>query len=303
VLGEHARIESCQVNSLTSPFSESPMPELLMQDISILGMHSGPDVPRYAERAGLPVASLADWHRVIDWWFDRYGPYAVATKIQNAYSRDIDFEVVEAETAEPLFRRRMAGETLGAEEQKRLEDHLFWHAVRKSTAAGLPVKLHTGYYAGQGQMPLGRLAKNAASASDLCRAAPDTRFVFMHVCYPFYEDILAVAKHYPNAYVDMCWAWIINPVASKDFLKKFLVTAPANKVLLFGGDYIPVEPVLGHAEMARHGMALALSELVDEGWMSLADAVDLVDPLTHGNARRLFDLQRKQQRLAAAPWL
>jgi predicted TIM-barrel fold metal-dependent hydrolase len=100
----------------------------------------------------------------------------------------------------------------------------------------------------------------------------------------------------------MCWAWIINPIASKDFLKKYLVTAPANKILTFGGDYIPVEPVVGHAALARRGIAIALSELVEEGWISLAEAQALVDPIMHGNARRIFRLDEKSAALKAAPW-
>ncbi len=151
-------------------------------------------------------------------------------------------------------------------------------------------------------MPLGRLMHNPGSATDLCRRAPETRFVFMHICYPYYEELIAVAKHYTNAYVDMCWSWIINPVAAKDFLKKFLVTAPANKILTFGGDYIPVEPVLGHAMIARRGIALALSELVEEGWLTLSDAMDLIDPIMHGNARQIFNLAEKTRLLENVKW-
>jgi len=124
----------------------------------------------------------------------------------------------------------------------------------------------------------------------------------MHICYPYYEDILSVAKQYTNAYIDMCWAWIINPVAAKDFLKKYLVTAPANKIFTFGGDYRPVELVLGHALIARHGIALALSELVEEGYIELEDALELVDPIMHGNARRVFRLEEKEKALRQAPW-
>ena len=175
--------------------------------------------------------------------------------------------------------------------------HLFWYAVDQATAHGLPVKLHTGYYAGQNSMPLSRLRLNAGSAAELCRLSPDTKFVFMHICYPYYEELLAVAKQYTNAYVDMCWSWIINPVAAKDFLKKYIVTAPANKLLPFGGDYIPVEPVVGHAAIARRGIALALSELVEEGWLKLDDALDLVDPIMHGNARRIFRVADKTEAL------
>ncbi len=116
------------------------------------------------------------------------------------------------------------------------------------------------------------------------------------------EEMIALAKQYPNALVDMCWAWIINPIASKEFLKRFLLTAPANKVLVFGGDYLVVEPVLGHALLARRGITLALSELVDEGWLRLDDALQLVEPLLNGNARTTFDLAEKRQRLEEAPW-
>jgi hypothetical protein len=108
-----------------------------------------------------------------------------------------------------------------------------------------------------------------------------------------------VAKHYTNAIVDMCWAWIINPVGSKDFLKKYLVTVPANKLLTFGGDYIPVEPVLGHAILARHGIAESLIELVEEGWLNLDRALELTDDIMHHNAKTIFALEAKMNYLKA----
>jgi predicted TIM-barrel fold metal-dependent hydrolase len=302
ILGELAKIESCQVNCLSRPFGESDMPTFLMQDLSIVGMFAGPDFKGFGKSAGIEVHSLSDWHRVIDWWFDKYARYAVAVKSQNAYSRDIDYEQVPAEKAEGVFKKRIANETLTGEERKSLEDHLFWYAIRKATEHKLPVKLHTGYYAGQNRMPLERLLHNAGSAAELCRKAPDTRFVFMHICYPYYEELLAVAKHYANAYIDMCWSWIMNPVGAQDFLKKYLVTAPANKLLTFGGDYSSVEPVLGHAVITRRGIALALSELVEEGWLSLSDAMDLIDPIMHNNARQIFSLPEKTRVLQNVKW-
>lgn len=302
ILCEKGGIESCQVNALEQPFRKSAMPTLLMQDISIVGMFAGPNIDTYAKPAGIDVKTLADWYRVIDWWFETYGPYAVAVKSQNAYSRDIDYENVPSEQAELVFTKRMSGEALTSRERKLLEDHLFWYSVKAATKANLPVKLHTGYYAGQNSMPLSRLINNPDSATRLCRAAPETKFVFMHICYPYYEEILSVAKQYTNAYIDMCWSWIINPIAAKDFLKKYLVTAPANKILTFGGDYIPVEPVLGHAVVARRGIALALSELVEEGWLSLNRADEIADMIMHKNARTIFNLPEKTRRLKGVSW-
>jgi len=302
VLQDVANIESCQVNCLSSPFSESDMPALLMQDLSIVGMFAGGGNDNFRKPTGINVKSLSDWYKVIDWWFDKYAGYAVAVKSQNAYSRDIDYEKIPAEKVEGIFKKRLEKRSLSGSQRKDLEDHLFWYAVKKATEHNLPVKLHTGYYAGQNSMPLGRLINNPASATELCRKAPDTRFVFMHICYPYYEQLIAAAKQWSNAYIDMCWSWIINPVAAKDFLKKYLVTAPSNKILTFGGDYIPVEPVLGHATIARRGIALALSELIEEGWMTLEDALETADPIMHVNARRIFDLDKKTKILKAVKW-
>lgn len=303
ILCKLSNIESCQVNSLEGPpFMESAHPALLMQDISIVGMFAGPSIDAYAGPAGIKVETLADWHRVIDWWFAKYAKYAVAVKSQNAYSRDIDHERITTDKVEEIFTRRLKNEPVSGEHTKALQDHLFCYAVDKATEHNLPVKLHTGYYAGQNSMPLSRLIHNAGSACDLCRNAPRARFVFMHICYPYYEELIAVAKQWANAYVDMCWSWIINPVAAKDFLKKYLVTAPANKVLTFGGDYIPVEPVLGHAAVARRGIVLALSELVAEGWLSLDDAIEKADMIMHGNARAIFNLKEKDATLKQVKW-
>jgi len=305
VLCDLANIESCQVNS-GDGFRESNMPTLLMQDIGIVGMLAGPNFEGYGKPTGIKVTCLNDWHKVIDWWFNKYSKYAVAVKSQNAYDRNIDYEKVPAEKVDAVFKKRLSGQALTAKEQKALEDHLFWYAVNKGTEYNLPIKLHTGYYAIWGElkprMPLSRLIQNPGAATDLCRMSPETRFVFMHICYPYYEEMISIAKHYPNAYIDMCWSWIINPVASKDFLKKYLVTAPANKILTFGGDYSPVEPVLGHAVLARQGIAMALSELVEEKWLSLDDALGLIDPIMHGNARRIFNLAEKQKVLKKVKW-
>ena len=301
ILQDRAGIESCQVNCLTGePFGQSDMPTLLMQDLSIVGMFAGPNLQQYAPAAGIQVKALTDWHRVIEWWFERYGKYAVAVKSQQAYNRDIDYSRVPVETAEPVFEKILRNDPASSAERKLLEDHLFWFAVDQATAHDLPVKLHTGYYAGQNSMPLARLRNNAGSAAELCRLGPETKFVFMHLCYPYYEELLAVAKQWTNAHVDMCWAWIINPLAAKDYFKKHLLTAPANKLLPFGGDYIPVEPVLGHALIARRGIARALFELVQEGLLTLRDALDLVDPILHGNARQIFRLAEKDQVLEKA---
>jgi uncharacterized protein len=299
ILTDIARIDHCQVNSLEAmPFCETQYPDLLMQDLSILPMCGLIDVPCLGPMAGIEARTLTDWHRVIDWCLERFAPRAVAVKTQVAYFRGLDFAQVTAEEAAPIFPRYVEmGRGLPAPEMKALQDHLFHYCVRRATECRLPVKLHTGIYAGEGYMPLHRLRHNAGDMCLLCQAHPDARFVFMHITYPYQSEAIAVAKHYRNAWIDMCWAWIINPAACVRFLKEFLMAAPANKVLTFGGDFGPVEMVPGHARIARRGIATALAQLVEEGWVARGDLPALVERLMFRNAWDLFDILAKREAL------
>ena len=47
---------------------------------------------------------------------------------------------------------------------------------------------------------------------------------------------------------------------------------------------------------------MALAELVKEGWLSLSDALGLVDSIMHGNARQIFNLPDKTRLLETVKW-
>jgi predicted TIM-barrel fold metal-dependent hydrolase len=270
------------------------MPDLLKTDINMTGMVGNPGNTLFSEPTNLPAKSLEDWFRVIDSYFTSYGKQVMAIKIASAYSRNLGFEKVKPDGLDTIYKRIVNGDEVEEADRRKLEDLLFWHVVDRANEYQLPIKVHTGYHARWGIKPdfmdLYKVRNNPSEAARLCTLSPETRFVFLHIGYPYYEEMIAVAKQFPNAYMDMAWAWILNPAVSTEFLKKYLLTAPANKIFTFGGDYNPVEPVLGHAVLARNGIARALSELVDEGYLSMDQAMKLTDTIMHENARKLYKL-------------
>lgn len=293
IIRDIARIRFCQVNSLQHTFCESDDPDLLQQDLSIMPLSTPPVIKDMAAETGIEAATLRQWYDVIDAVFAKYGAKAVAVKSQAAYGRPLDYEDVPLRDAAPLFERHARGEELPWPEMKALQDHLFRRCVRKAVEYRLPVKLHTGYYAGNSYMQLDRVSHNPAHLCVLLQDFPEATFDIFHIGYPYQEEMIALAKHYPNACVDMCWAWIINPEACVRFLRDYLVCAPWNKIHTFGGDYFSVENVVGHAAMARKGIAQALSDLVENGWMSSAEALRLVPEIMHRNAERNFLIAEK----------
>lgn len=289
-----ANVELCHVNSLQRTFMETAQPSLLKQDLSILGLCrcSAADFARVEAETGKRPGSLDEWLETIDSYFLTYGPKAVAVKCQIAYSRPLNFDAVTKAKAARLFPNQadLTGElhSVGPDDLKALQDFLFRYCVAKAGEYNLPVKLHTGILATNNKMHLSRVRDNA---SDLCRLLqdfPEVQFVLMHIGYPYEREFIAVAKHYSNASLDMCWSWIIDPVASTQFLKQFLVTVPSHKVFTFGGDYVSCEPIVGHAHLARLGIANAVSQLVAERWFRLEEAHDIVSRIMRGNALEFF---------------
>ncbi|KUM26648.1 hypothetical protein AU467_20120 [Mesorhizobium loti] len=287
-----AYIEQCQVSSPQRIFMETEQPALLTQDLNITNFCqcSAADFARVKAETGREAVTLEEWLDIVDFYFSTYARRAVAVKCYIAYSRSLNFAPVAKTNAARLFLHHVgeSGLPLGSGDLQVLQDFLFRYCVAKAGEFGLPVKLHTGYLAGHGIMQLARVRDNA---SDLCRLLqdfPDTRFVLMHIGYPYEKEFIALAKHYPNAAIDMCWAWIINPAASVRFLKEFLLSVPSSKIFTFGGDYYAVEPVYGHACIARRGISQALSELVAEGWIASEEAPNMIQTIMRGNALRFF---------------
>jgi len=288
IIQDITNIKHCYVHSPIIACKKSESPDLLLHDIALNGLIQVVVKP-YSVPESVKINSLSDWHSLIDWWFTEYSQIATGVKIGNAYFRRLDFERVKASEVEEIFKRKISVQIISPGEEKKLQDHLFWYCVDKATEYGLPVKMHTGQWAMNNVMNMHWVKDNPSDCASLCRQAPNTKFVFFHLCYPHYEEMISLAKSYSNAYMDMCWSWSINPLAAKDFLKKFILTVPNNKIFAFGGDDKIVENLVGHAYVARKGIAQALTELVDEKWITISNALELVDYLMYKNAVEIFE--------------
>ena len=293
IIQDIARVESCQVSSFEGTCPVSEYPTLLFQDINIAVMSIDIAVGQLCEESKLPGGTLEEWHRLIDWYFETCGPRAVAVKNTATYFRRLDFQEVPASAAAPLFARHAKGEKLTGAEMKALQDHLFHYCIRRATDFDLPVKFHTGLVAGWNAMSLERVAASPKDFCPLLKKYPRTKFVIMHMCFPYQDETIALGKHFSNAYIDMCGIWSTTPASAVRFLKEMLVSAPVSKVFTFGADVGPVEPVVGNAWIARQGIVQAVSELVTEGWLAESDVPGIVHRIMRGNQYEVFRLEEK----------
>jgi hypothetical protein len=282
-----AGVERCQVHSLDS--EDDPCPdeweEPLDQDLSLYPLVTGQH-PRAETLARIDVRELRDYENVIEACFERSARRVVAAKCLWAYYRPLAVVPSDAPPAQGFLRLRRG--SASPTDRRHVEDYLFLRALDHAAKHDLPVKLHVGYLAGNALPELAYLSHHVDDAAALAQSRPQNRFVLMHMGWPYQEHLIAAAKHLANVTVDLCWAWILAPWSTTDFVCRFLTTAPATKLLCFGGDYAAVETIVGHAEIARRGLENALERLIQADWMSTDTACAAVHQLMRGNAERLF---------------
>jgi predicted TIM-barrel fold metal-dependent hydrolase len=284
-------IQHCQINALDTPFYRQPDVDICHGDLCVTTLCSNLQIDVVEDLLGKKVNELSDLTDAIDLVFERHGHNAVAVKNQAAYTRPLHFarweDAVAEHTLDFCIRKKWLIEK---GERKPLEDFLTHYTIDKSAKYGLPYKFHTGMTSGCNSTLYYTVRDHAADCAYLCTEHPETNFVFMHMFYPYQHEALALAKQYPNAYIDMCWSWMLNPEAAVQFIKQAITSVPIHKILVFGGDVSYIELLPGHVDIARQGIAKALSELIEEKWLTENELPAIIDQLFTGNAKHLFGI-------------
>ncbi|MER8369856.1 amidohydrolase family protein [Mesorhizobium sp. M1378] len=286
---DHVQID---INSRPLPY-EMIGQDFFHYDINAFDLCNGmPNVSELAAVLGEEITTLASLRSAMEALFQRSAKYAIAVKSQHAYQRSLAWTERSDQQAEAALASWLRlGTDIEEKDRMCLGDWCMSHVARLAAQYELPFKIHTGYYAENNFMVTSYIA--AGNLSRFVRNHPNTRFVLMHIAYPYSDELIAMAKHYSNVAVDMCWAWSINPIHASEFLRRFVHGAPTNKLFIFGGDANVPAATVGYTLQARQWLTRCLQEEVDGGLMSERAAVDLARFLMMDNPRSYFNLSEK----------
>lgn len=301
LLQTEANLDHVQIDDFTMGVEPDPSgADFFLYDISWFTFCTGrPHHEEIAQHTGLEVTDLSSLGRVMETIFERYAPLAIAVKSQHAYDRTLHWqERSDAQAAKALDAYLHDGEDIDEATKLCLGDWCWARGVELCIEHDLPMKLHTGYYAGHSRMPVDRI--RSGHLTPLLAKYLDARFVLMHIAYPYSEELIALAKHYPNVYADLCWAWSINPYSAGEFVRRFLHAAPANKIFLFGGDTSFPGAALAYAKQARTWFTRALQAEVSDGLLTEDQAMALAGRLMRDNQYACFRVEEKKAALRAA---
>jgi hypothetical protein len=298
LLRDVAQLDHVQTDDFVRPCQpDASGPDFFFYDISWVSFCNGtPDLEPLAQETGIEVKDLATLQAAMHKTFELNANVAIAVKSQHAYNRTLQWREREDRAAEQALANYLRDPQAASEaDQLCLGDWCWARGVELCIEYDLPFKIHTGYYAGHSRMPVARIP--AGHMAPLLARYPQARFVLMHIAYPYSDELVALAKHYPNVYADLCWAWSIDPYSASLFVRRFLHAAPANKLFCYGGDTSWPTASVAYAHQARHWLTRTLQAEVDEGLVSEAEAIALASRVMRENQYACFNVAEKKQTL------
>lgn len=241
-----------------------------------------------ARDEGFSIHTLSDYLAYCDHLFQKNIEHnAVCLKSSLAYSRTLAYREVTFEEARDLFSQPSS--KLSQDEAKTVQDYIFHWIVQKSIEYNLPIQIHTGFLAGDGNYLEN---SHPLKLNNLFTKYPEARFVLFHGGYPWTSEFIAIGKMFQNVYLDLVWLPQISREKAVLALDEMLDCVPYNKIF-WGGDCAFIEESTGSLEFAKSVIAETLSKRVERGLLTKDVAYEIIERILRENAMDVFKLEEK----------
>jgi predicted TIM-barrel fold metal-dependent hydrolase len=241
-----------------------------------------------AENEGYEISTLDDYLGYCDHLFKKnIEKKAVCLKNSQAYSRTLYYEDVPYEEARILYDKPSS--RLTPSEAKKIEDFMFHWIIQKSIEYDLPVQIHTGYLAGNGNvLDNGQPIK----LNNLFLKYREAEFVLFHGGFPWTGEVAALGKMFPNVCIDLVWLPQISREEAVHAFDVMLDCVPYNK-FFWGGDCGLIEESTGSLEFAKDVVSEVLANRVERGLLTEDVALKIMDRIFRENAIEIFQLEKR----------
>jgi hypothetical protein len=243
-------------------------------------------VYREAQKEGFQIQDFDDYLDFCDHLIKlNIKKKAVCLKNAQAYSRTLYYADVPYDEAKRLFEKPSS--ELAQDEAKKIEDFMFHFIIRKAAAYEMPIQIHTGLLASNSNtLDNGQPLK----LNNLFMEYPDTKFILFHGGFPWTGECAALAKMFPNVYLDLVWLPQISREQTITALDMMLDCVPYNK-FCWGGDSGLIEESTGSLVFAKDIVAEVLTRRIERGLLTEDVALEISDAIFRNNAIEIFRLK------------
>jgi hypothetical protein len=242
--------------------------------------HNGNSAHAMLRRLGLEPVSFDDYLAALGKLVDGLASrHQVALKNALAYDRDVAFDAPD----QKLARQAWGKASPSPAERKAFGDFVVDRLCALAGERDLPLQMHLGSAIIRGSHPL--------KAAGLVERHPRTRFLLMHLAYPWSRDLLGMAFVYRNIWLDLTWSLLLSPSHFKLALHEAIEILPDESRMMIGGDNWHVEETYGTLKLARQLIGEVLEEKVSAGYFPAEGARRVAAKILRENAVRFFKLQ------------
>jgi predicted TIM-barrel fold metal-dependent hydrolase len=246
------------------------------------------------KETGISIITLEDYLRACEKRIDQFLKSSKILKCALAYSRSLDFARTEKHLAENGFHKIITNRQSGNASDDFVCDidfsnYMFRYIVSLAQERGMVMQIHTGIQEGHGNILSN---SHPGLLNPIFMDYPDMKFDIFHIGYPYQSELGVMCKMFKNVSIDMCWAHIVSPLASRNILSEWLEFLPYNKINGFGGDYCFIDGVYGHQSIARRNIAEVLSEKAQRGLFTVSKACEIGKAILYDNPAELFGIEK-----------
>ncbi len=239
--------------------------------------HNGNSPFDFANRLGVKLESFDDFNALLETCVDSMtARNQVALKNALAYDRDICFD----EPDEKLAREAWGNPDPAPEARKAFGDFAVDRLCALAGERDIPMQMHLGTALIRGSHPL--------NAAGLIERHPQTRFLLMHLAYPWSSELLGMAFVYRNVWIDLTWSFLLSPTHFTKAFHEAIEILPDESRMMLGGDNWHAEETYASMKTARRLIGEALTEKVANGYFNQAAAERLARKICSENAKAFF---------------
>ncbi len=253
------------------------------------------EVIKWVERHYSEIKSLDDWVRAFDEELtDKLGRGVVALKItlgsvRSLYFEDVSYSVAKVKFYEMLqqWKEAGAGERDHVEFPREVQDFMMHRVLSSLRGRGVVIQFDTGM-----QHDNRNILNNAKpiNLNNLFEHYEDVKFDILGIGWPYWREVVALAKMYPNVFINFSGSHIVSALSCIECLKECIDTLPVNKIIGFGGNYLFFDGVYAQLETAKDNIARALSQLIEYGLLDMEKAMMVAEAILNKNPKRIYKI-------------
>lgn len=302
---EHILCQVCHIRKIISDHShydgiEIPHDEKIFLPVYrmdyLIMPENASDIRRIERECGFPVNSLDDLEnaaRLIMKKARENG--AIGYKSGLAYNRSLFYEFADYNEArkgfEAIRRARISLPDNGEYAlftTKAFQDYMMHVILSEANKEGAVFQFHTGIQVGQGNIIPN---SNPELLTNIFIEYQNIKFDIFHGGYPYFYQLGALAKQFPNVYADLCWMHTISPNDTRTALSSWLDTVPVCKILGFGDDVHGVEAVAGQLYCAKDNICRVLAAQAETGLRDMEECEYILHRILLDNPAQLYNIR------------